>query len=75
MLSILIPIYNYDARELVRTLHKQASQANIEFEILLLDDASENTDLRANNQILKNTPNVTLLELPTKAGRSVARNF
>ncbi|MBP5412748.1 MAG: glycosyltransferase family 2 protein [Bacteroidales bacterium] len=75
MLSILIPIYNYDARELVRSLHNQATEANIEFEILLLDDASENTDLRTNNQVLKNIPNVTLLELPTKAGRSVARNF
>lgn len=75
MLSILIPIYNYDARNLVQTLHAQATKANINFEILLLDDASENTELRQDNQILKSMPFVSLLELPTKAGRSVARNF
>lgn len=75
MLSILIPIYNYNAVPLVRNLHKQATALNITFEILLLDDASDNTHYREENFVLKNLSNTKLIELPTKAGRSVARNF
>ena len=75
MLSILIPIYNYDTRQLVQTLHKQALTAGITYEILLLDDASDNENVCHINQQLKNLPSVTLFELPTTAGRAVARNF
>lgn len=75
MLSILIPIYNYDARLLVQQLHQQALSAGIEYEILLLDDASDNTQLSEGNRCLKELSNVTIFELPTKAGRAVARNF
>ncbi len=75
MLSILIPIYNYDTRLLVQQLHQQALTAGIEFEILLLDDASDNENVCHINQQLKKLPSVTLFELPTKAGRAVSRNF
>jgi hypothetical protein len=75
MLSILIPIYNYNAVHLVRSLHKQASALHITFEILLLDDASDNTQSREDNLILKELAHTKLIELPTKAGRSIARNF
>lgn len=75
MLSILIPIYNYNAVGLVNTLHTQAEKASINFEILLLDDASDNTLSREENSVLKKLSYTKLFELPTKAGRSVARNF
>ncbi|MDR1792968.1 MAG: glycosyltransferase family 2 protein [Bacteroidales bacterium] len=75
MLSVLIPIYNYNAVQLVENLHQQAVDAKIEFEILLLDDLSENTECRWNNLELRTLKHVTLFELPTKAGRAVARNF
>ena len=75
MLSILIPIYNCDTRQLVQTLHQQALSTGIEYEILLLDDASDNENVCHINQQLKNLPSVTLFELPTTAGRAVARNF
>ncbi len=74
MLSILIPIYNYNAVNLVQQLHKQASQAEIPFEILLLDDNSDNTCKR-DNLVLRDLPNTKLFELPTKAGRAIARNY
>lgn len=75
MLSILIPIYNYNAVDLVRSLHAQAEKLSIDFEILLLDDASDNTLSREDNSVLKKLSKTKLIELPTKAGRAVARNF
>ena len=40
MLSILIPIYNYNVFPLVSELHKQCMESGIDFEILCQDDAS-----------------------------------
>ncbi|PZX94389.1 glycosyltransferase family 2 protein [Flavobacterium aquariorum] len=40
MLSILIPVYNYNTFPLVLELHKQCLNCGIEFEILCQDDAS-----------------------------------
>ncbi|MDR1182958.1 MAG: glycosyltransferase [Bacteroidales bacterium] len=74
MLSILIPLYNYNAVNLVNQLHKQAKAAGIDFEILLLDDNSDSTCKR-DNLILSSLSNTTLFELPTKAGRAIARNY
>jgi len=74
MLSILIPVYNYNAVSLVNQLHTQASQAKIPFEILLLDDNSDNTCKRENT-VLRELSNTILFELPTKVGRAIARNY
>lgn len=41
MLSILIPVYNYDVTALMQNLHEQCSALNIPFEIVLADDKSE----------------------------------
>ncbi len=43
MLSILIPIYNYNVFPLVSELHKQCLECKINFEILCQDDASLST--------------------------------
>ena len=40
MLSIAIPVYNYNILPLVERLHQEASSLNIPFEILVCDDAS-----------------------------------
>lgn len=40
MLSVLIPIYNYNISNLVFEIHKQATIANIKFEIICFDDSS-----------------------------------
>ena len=74
MLSILIPVYNYNAVHLVEQLHEQSTRAGIPFEILLLDDNSDNTCKR-DNLVLRELSNTTLFELPTKAGRAIARNY
>lgn len=43
MLSILVPIYNYNVYPLVAELHKQCTECGINFEILCQDDASQST--------------------------------
>ena len=63
MLSILIPTYNYNVLPLVQELHKQASKAEIAFEIIVLDDASKNilpssTETSANFIFIKNEINL-----------------
>jgi hypothetical protein len=50
MLSILIPVYNYDAFPLVFELNKQCLESNLVFEIICQDDAS-NDFLIENNEI------------------------
>ena len=33
MLSVLIPVYNYDVTELVNELHKQLTTSEVDFEL------------------------------------------
>ncbi len=72
MLSILIPVYNYNIYPLVKELHKQCLESEIEFEIICQDDGS-NQYLIENNEInfLKNT-SYAILE--HNIGRSAIRN-
>ena len=51
MISILIPVYNYDSVPLVKELHKQLRSAKIDFEIWVGDDGSETHFLDLNEKI------------------------
>jgi glycosyltransferase involved in cell wall biosynthesis len=51
MLSILIPIYNYNAYPLVKELHSQCLEATIDFEIFCIDDASNEYESTITNSI------------------------
>ncbi|QDO92545.1 glycosyltransferase family 2 protein [Formosa sediminum] len=51
MLSVLIPIYNYNVVALVKALHKQLIEANIIFEIICLDDASDVKYMNTNTEV------------------------
>ena len=73
MLSILIPTYNYDVHELVQVLNKQALDAKIEFEILVLDDGSQKF-LTENNKI-NEFQFCTYEILKVNIGRSAIRNL
>lgn len=53
MLSIVIPVYNYDVRPLVFELQKQCLECNIIYEILVQDDASFSKYNIGNDQINK----------------------
>lgn len=58
MLSVLIPVYNYDITELVNELHKQLITSNIDFEIICLDDKS-NQDIINSNLGIEKLSNTT----------------
>jgi hypothetical protein len=61
MLSILIPIYNYNAYPLVK-LHSQCLEAKIDFEIFCIDDASK--EYESNNGEIQFISNCIYIELP-----------
>ncbi len=70
MLSICIPVYNYDAKELVLSLLEQCKKLNIKHEIIIIDDAS-NTEYINN---FENIENVKHILLKKNIGRSSIRN-
>lgn len=73
MLSILIPVYCFDVRPLVRALWQQAQDLEIPWEICLLDDASPTT-WQSKNRALQDLPGVNYAERPVNSGRAQMRN-
>ena len=73
MLSICIPVYNFDARPVVRELLRQAEQLSIDVEILVHDDASGHL-CQERNRELRDLPNVCYTEQPVNLGRARIRN-
>jgi glycosyltransferase involved in cell wall biosynthesis len=73
MLSILIPVYNFNIVSLVSELHKQAMEASITFEIIVLDDCSSSL-LRDQNKDVEKLSGVRFCELDKNIGRSRIRN-
>ncbi len=74
MLSILLPIYNFDIRQLVNDLQRQCQEAEVDFEILCYDDRSEESFQQLNRQIGE-LEGVKYLELEDNVGRSRIRNL
>lgn len=75
MYSLLIPNYNEtNIRSLVRMLSYCGSKLCIDFEIIVLDDASTNETLIAYYSELNNYPNVHCYQLPENKGRTYTRN-
>ena len=72
MLSICIPVYNFDVRTLVYDLHKQAMRCDISFEIILMDDASDEIFREINKSI--ELENVRYIQLDKNIGRAKIRN-
>lgn len=73
MLSILIPIFNFDVRPLVNDLHGQCEEAGIAYEIICFDDGST-ADFKQKNKEIWKRPNIIYRELPQNLGRSAIRN-
>ncbi len=74
MLSICIPVYNFDVRELVASLHRQAKKTGIPFEILLADDFSDE-QFRTFNQECMQFDGVNIVQQQQNQGRSRTRNL
>lgn len=73
MLSILIPIFNFDVTDLVLELNNQALAANVKYEIILLDDASTDS-FREINRNLSQQNHIKYIEETDNIGRSKIRN-
>ncbi len=73
LLSILIPIYNYNGIKLVTDLHAQAQAMGIVFEIIVADDHSPNSPNA--NEAINHLVFAKYVYLPQNLGRSGARNW
>jgi glycosyltransferase involved in cell wall biosynthesis len=73
MLSICIPVYNFNVTELVTSLHNEAETLAVEYEIVLSDDASSAVYQNANS-LLSGLSNVRFLRSETNLGRTKNRN-
>lgn len=74
MLSVLIPIFNFEVLDSIQTLAQQAKACNIPFEILCVDDGSEAKYKSANRAISK-IEHVQYKELDENIGRTKIRNL
>ncbi|NRR92724.1 glycosyltransferase [Winogradskyella undariae] len=73
MLSILIPVYNYDVQPLVEEIHQQATSCEIVFEIIIIDDFS--TQIPFDIDHVKQLSNIKLIFNKQNIGRSAIRNL
>jgi hypothetical protein len=73
MLSINIPVYNYEIVDLVSQLAEQAEEMQIGYEIRVYDDGSE-SNIKLQNRKISVLPNVIYVELEENLGRSAIRN-
>jgi len=75
MISILIPTYNYKVLSLVENLYQQCINTEIEFEILVLDDASTDKKSLEENSKINLLPDCRFEILQKNIGRSKIRNL
>jgi glycosyltransferase involved in cell wall biosynthesis len=73
MISINIPVYNYEVGKLVQQLSGQANKLKTPYEIRVYDDGSAN-EIKLKNRKVADTPNVVYVELDVNLGRSAIRN-
>lgn len=73
MLSILIPVYAFDVRPLVKDLHGQALLLPFEWEIILFDDDSPPLYKDYNRELIT-LSGVSYRELDKNIGRAAIRN-
>ncbi len=71
MISICIPVYNFDVGELVEGLSAACSKVPEETEIILIDDASDDAFQKINSQLADRT---TYIQLDENIGRAAIRN-
>ena len=74
MLSICVPIYQYNVCKLVKELQSQCLAISISFEIICIDDFSS-SEIRNKNQRIKSLEKVKYIELKENIGRSKIRNL
>ncbi len=74
MLSVCVPVYNYDVRALARQLSGQIKELSLSAELLFYDDGSE-THFREINREIAQIKSIKYIELPENIGRAAIRNL
>ena len=74
MLSINIPVFNVEVYNLVLQLIQQARKLNIDFEIRVYDDASDDEEIKVKNRKINDFEEVVYFESEKNLGRSAIRN-
>jgi glycosyltransferase involved in cell wall biosynthesis len=72
MISICIPIYNFDVRNLVLSLYDQSINSDFNIEIILIDDCSDSHIQKINSDIKRLAK---YIQLDKNIGRSKIRNL
>ncbi|GLB50002.1 glycosyltransferase family 2 protein [Neptunitalea lumnitzerae] len=72
-ISVLIPVYNYNATKLVTMLHNYYFDEKLDIEIICCDDGS--TQFLEENKQLSKLPHCTYFRSKRNKGRSQTRNF
>ena len=75
MLSILIPSFNVDVTTLVGHLLDQGRALSIPFEVVIMDDASTDMEVRKHNELLSKEDEVKFVQQTVNQGRSKIRNL
>ena len=75
MLSVLIPTFNYDCRELVNEVHNQCNELGIEFEIRVYDDYSSDPVLKEQSSEVQFSHHVEYKALASNLGFCKIRNL
>jgi glycosyltransferase involved in cell wall biosynthesis len=73
MLSVLIPVFNEDVRNLVNDLNNQLIELGFPFEVRVYDDGS-NQHIKDLNKTIASNDTIIYEELPKNIGRSAIRN-
>lgn len=71
MITICIPVFNFNITSLVNELYHQAELLNIPYEIIILDDGSD----RFKNENRKTSTKTNYIELSKNIGRARIRNL
>lgn len=75
-LSILIPVYNFNASALIRDLHAQGTVLHVPFELIVADDASTDRDTEALvREAASGLEHCRYIPLDGNIGRSAIRNM
>lgn len=74
MLSILIPTYNTNLHPLVSELQAQLIKSQVDYEIIIADDASSDMSVRYHNSLLAEQEHVQYIQYEQNIGRSKIRN-
>lgn len=75
MVSILIPTYNTNIVELVTQIHAQCIDYGITSEIVVLDDASTNTDIVKANEKIASLDKCRIVKNEVNKGRTQSRHL